>query len=196
MSDADASNIERIAMFVEASVTTDIRLVAVDGPSGSGKSTLAGALAARLEAPLIEIDDFVSWNDFGGWWPRFESQVVHPLLSGHDAVYQQRDWQGDEFGDRLGSWRRVSWAPIVVIEGVASSRQQIADRLACRVWVDAPADVRLERSLLRDGASHLELWRKWMSEEHAFFEADKTASRADFLVSGISRAANHATRRV
>lgn len=190
MSDADASDIERIAMLVEASVTPDVRLVAVDGPSGSGKSTLAGALAARLEAPLIEIDDFVSWNDFGGWWPRFESQVVHPLLSGHDAVYQQRDWQGDEFGDRLGSWRRVSWTPIVVIEGVTSSRQQIADRLACRVWVDAPADVRLERGLLRDGASHLELWRKWMSEEHAFFEADGTASRADFLVSGTSRAAN------
>ena len=45
---------------------TGIRLVGVDGPSGSGKSTLATRLAARAPAPVVEIDDFVSWSDFAG----------------------------------------------------------------------------------------------------------------------------------
>ncbi|WP_286344487.1 uridine kinase family protein [Frondihabitans sucicola] len=160
------------------------RLVAVDGPSGSGKSTLAGPLADRLRAPLVPIDDFVSWNDFAGWWPRFEAQVLEPLLTGHDAVYQQRDWKGDEFGDRLGPWRRVPASPVVVIEGVTSSRRAVADRLACSVWVEAPAAVRLERGLARDGEDHREVWQKWMVEEAVFFERDGTRSRADFTTSG------------
>lgn len=29
---------------------------------------------------------------FAGWWPRFDSQVLTPLLAGRDAVYQARDW--------------------------------------------------------------------------------------------------------
>jgi ATP-dependent protease Clp ATPase subunit len=63
-----------------------IRIVGVDGPSGSGKSYLTGGLAAALNAPVIEVDDFVSWTDFAGWWPRFDEQVLTPLLAGRDAV--------------------------------------------------------------------------------------------------------------
>lgn len=47
-----------------------IRIVGVDGPSGSGKTTLARRLAAIGHAPLIQIDDFVSWSEFAGWWRR------------------------------------------------------------------------------------------------------------------------------
>jgi len=94
--------------------TSGIRLVGVDGPSGSGKNTLAARLAARAHAPLIEIDDFVSWSDFAGWWPRFESQVLLPLTEGSDAHYQVRDWSNDEFGTSLDGWKTVPWAPLVI----------------------------------------------------------------------------------
>ena len=77
---------------------TGIRLIGVDGPSGAGKSVLAARLAARSSAPVVAIDDFVSWSDFAGWWPRFDRQVLTPLLSGADARYQVRDWANDEFG--------------------------------------------------------------------------------------------------
>ena len=30
--------------------------------------------------PGIELDDFFSWVSFDSWWPRFEAQVVAPLL--------------------------------------------------------------------------------------------------------------------
>jgi hypothetical protein len=137
-----------------------------------------------MDAPLIQIDDFVCWNDFAGWWPRFNDQVLVPLFDGRDAMYQQRDWAGDEFGESLGSWRTVGWAPVVVIEGVTSTRQAVSDRLACRIWVEAPADIRLARGIQRDGEDHRALWEKWMRQEAAFFEADDSQARADFIVSG------------
>ncbi|WP_248760540.1 AAA family ATPase [Pseudarthrobacter sp. SSS035] len=93
------NNLSRIQNAVaHAPSISGIKIVGIDGPSGSGKSTLAGKLAFLLKAPVIQIDDFVSWNDFSGWWPRLEAQVLDPLLRRQPAVYQQRDWESDEFG--------------------------------------------------------------------------------------------------
>ena len=161
-----------------------IRIVGVDGPSGSGKSTLARRLAGRAGAPLIEIDDFGSWVDFAGWWPRFDEQVLTPLLAGEDAHYQVRDWDNDEFGDSLAGWKTVAWAPLVVIEGVTCTRAATAGRLAYRIWVEAPDALRLQRGVARDGESHRALWLDWMIEEGRFFDSDATRTRADLKVDG------------
>jgi pantothenate kinase-related protein Tda10 len=59
--------VQKIAVAVaEREPVNGIRIVGVDGPSGSGKSHLAARLAERLAAPVIEIDDFVSWDSFAG----------------------------------------------------------------------------------------------------------------------------------
>ena len=163
---------------------TGIRLIGVDGPSGSGKSTLAARLAARPSAPIVAVDDFVSWSDFAGWWPRFERQVLTPLLSGADARYQARDWANDEFGASLDGWKTVAWAPLVILEGVTCTRLAAANRLAYRIWVEAPEDLRLQRGLERDGTDHRQLWLTWMAEEREFFAADGSRARADLRVTG------------
>jgi len=49
-----------------------------------------GGAAGR--APIIEIDDFVSWECFADWWPSFDAQVRTPLLSGQDATFKARKW--------------------------------------------------------------------------------------------------------
>jgi uridine kinase len=160
-----------------------VRIVGVDGPSGSGKSHLARRLSVALAAPIIEIDDFVSWGSFARWWPRFEAQVLTPLLRGQDAVYQARDWT-DWYGDSLGEWKTQPWAPTVIFEGVTCTRRETIGRLAYAIWVDAPASVRLERGLARDRsyAGAEQLWRKWMAEEDDFFRADGTRARADLTI--------------
>ncbi|MFD1719947.1 uridine kinase family protein [Amnibacterium endophyticum] len=178
----DLAQVMRVVDARLAAPSATARLIGVDGPSGSGKSTLARAIAGRLDAPVVKVDDFVTWQHFGAWWPRFEEQVVAPLLAGRDARYQARDWAGDEFGDGLAEWRTVPWAPVVVVEGVTSTRAAVADRLACRLWVEAPPDLRLLRGLRRDGESHRALWDRWMREEAAFFAADGTRARADLIV--------------
>ena len=163
-----------------------IRIVGVDGPSGSGKSTLAKQLAARAEAPLVQADDFVSWSDFGGWWARFEAQVLQRLLAHQAAEYQVRDWTGDEFGQSLDGWKITPWAPLVVIEGVTCTRRATIGQLTYTIWVEAPADVRLRRGLARDGESRRALWERWMEDEDRFFADDGTRGRADVRVDGTA----------
>ncbi|WP_018350391.1 uridine kinase family protein [Longispora albida] len=187
MSSAEVGESEVAAEIAAAVLSREpvngIRLVGVDGPSGSGKSYLAARLATALGAPIIEIDDFVSWDCFSGWWPRFEAQVLEPLLAGREARYQARDWQ-DWYGSSLGDWKTQPWSPVIVLEGVTCTRQATAGRLACSVWVEAPADMRLARGLARNSTHEgkEELWKRWMKEEAEFFTADGTRERADFVV--------------
>ena len=160
-----------------------IRIVGVDGPSGSGKTLLASQLSAVMRAPVIEIDDFVSWDCFAGWWPRFDDQVLTPLLAGRDAVYQVRDWN-DWYGSSLGGWKTQPWSPTVIVEGVTCTRRETIGRITYAIWVEADPPLRLARGLTRDTdfAGKQELWARWMIEEGEFFAADGTRDRADVLI--------------
>jgi len=71
-----------LAEVMERTADSGIRIIGVDGPQGSGKSTLGARIATRIGAPLIQMDDFVSWVDLVGWWPRFEAQVLNPVAFG------------------------------------------------------------------------------------------------------------------
>jgi hypothetical protein len=180
----DLDPVDRIAAAVASREPVNgIRIIGVDGPSGAGKSHLARRLSERLTAPIVEIDDFVSWANFAGWWPRFDAQVLTPLINGEDAVYQARDWT-DWYGDRLGAWKRQPWTPTVICEGVTCTRRETVGRLVYAVWVEAPAAVRLTRGLSRDGAQPgaEDLWATWMVEEERFFAGDGTRERADLVV--------------
>jgi uridine kinase len=161
-----------------------IRLVGIDGPAGSGKSTLTRRLIERTGASLIEIDDFVSWTNVTSWWPRFEDQVLQPLLGGESAHYQVRDFENDPYGTLLRGWKTVPWSPLVIFDGVTCTRRAAADVLAYRIWVEAPYEIRLQRGLIRDGEQARHLWLAWMEEERAFFLNDGTRARADLLVNG------------
>jgi uridine kinase len=160
------------------------RIVGVDGPSGAGKSTVARRLAAAWGAPVIECDDFVSWECFSSWWPRFEREVLDPLGRGMAARYGVRDWQNDELGSSLRGYRTVAWAPLVIAEGVTCTRAAAGSRLAYRIWVDAPEQLRLQRGIERDGESHRDAWLRWMGDERRFFAEDHTRDLADLVVDG------------
>ena len=159
-------------------------LVAVDGPSGSGKSTFAARLATALDAPVVPIDDFVSWDDFDGWWARLEEQVLAPYLADRPVTYQRRDWGRDPLGAGLGEWRALLPARGLILEGVTSSRRKVADRLTFAVWIEAPRAVRLHRGLERDGEQMRSTCLAWMGREDSFFDEDGARDRADLLVDG------------
>lgn len=176
--------VEQIVAAVTAQQPVNgIRIIGIDGPSGAGKSHLARALAEALSAPIIPMDDFVSWDDLAGWWPRFDAQVLTPLLRGEGAHYQARDW-ADWYGSTLGEWKTQPWADTVIFEGVTCTRRETVGRLVYAIWVDAPAALRLERGLARDRdyAGAEQLWQRWMAAEEEFFAADGTRNRADLVV--------------
>ncbi|WP_290514871.1 AAA family ATPase [Aeromicrobium sp.] len=161
-----------------------VRLVGIDGAGGSGKSTLARRLAAIGGAPIIKVDDFVSWGDLETWWPRWEDEVLRPLSRGLAARHGVRDWAGDDLGSSVRGARTTPWAPVVLLEGVTCTRAAATERLAHRIWVQAPTERRLERSIARDGESHRDLCLQWMDMENEFFARDGTRDRADLIVDG------------
>jgi uridine kinase len=163
------------------------RIVAIDGGAGSGKSTFAATLARYLDdVPIIPMDDFIAWDDLTECFPRFEAEVVAPLLAGRDLHYQRRDWVNDMMGRGLGEFRQVPFRDIVIFEGVGSSRRALEDKLSYRVWISTPDEQRLARGLERDG--HLpgmrETWERFMAAERRFFELESSLARADLLVDG------------
>lgn len=162
-----------------------VRLVCVDGPAGSGKSTLAAAIAARLGAGcvVVHLDDlYEGWAGLGGVWDRVEAQVLAPLEQRRPARYRRYDWIAGAFAE----WVDVPVPAVLVLEGCGSAPRAVDGRAALRLFVEAPAEVRLMRGLARDGEAERAHWLAWMGEEAAEFAREDTRARADVVVDGTA----------
>ena len=161
------------------------RLIAIDGRAGAGKSRFASALIPFCgDVALVRVDDFLWWGDIETWWPRLREEALEPLLAGRAARFRARDWGHDPLGRALGGNIVIEPAGTVLIEGVTSSRQDVADRLDLAFWVEAPHDTRLRRGLERDGEDMRGRWQEWMAREDEFFASDGAQSRADYVIHG------------
>jgi len=68
-----------------------------------------------------------------------------------------------------------------------SAAQRSTDRFAAlRIWVEAPAPLRLERGIARDGEALRAEWQRWMVVETDHFAREGTRARADVLVDGTA----------
>ncbi|NHC22022.1 4-amino-4-deoxy-L-arabinose transferase [Nocardioides sp. IC4_145] len=159
------------------------RLVCVDGPAGSGKTTLAGRIGALAAAPVLHMDDL-----YDGWdgLPRVGEQLdrlLLPLSRGETGTYRRYDWHAGAYAETVA----VAPAPLLVLEGVGAGLAAYSSLVGVLVWVEAPAGLRLERGLARDGAEAEPHWRRWTVAEAAHFAADRTPERADLLVDGTGQ---------
>lgn len=158
-----------------------VRLVCVDGPAGAGKTTLAGRLGVALDAPVIHLDDlYEGWSGLDGVFERLDAQVLTPVAEGRAARYQRYDWHAGRFDD----WVDVPLTGTLVVEGCGSAPRALGDRAVLVAYVDAPADLRLERGLARDGEAMREQWLRWMGLEAVHLAREGTRRRADVVVDG------------
>lgn len=154
-------------------------IVAVDGPSGSGKTTLAEALAERLPATLVRMDDlYPGWDGLAQAVELVTDLVLEPLSCGERAAYRRWDWARGTWGETLVA----APSPFLVLEGCGSSVLPAGRYAAVRVWVQADREVRMRRGMERDGESFRPHWERWAGQEDALFAADRTRERADFVV--------------
>jgi uridine kinase len=159
------------------------RLLCVDGPAGAGKTTLADRIASFTGAPLANLVHMD--NLYEGWdgLPRVGRQLdrlLRPLSRDRPGSYRRWDWYS-------GRWAEVVVvppAPLLVLEGVGSGARSHAGLITVLVWVEAPANLRLERSLARDGVELDEHLRVWAKAEQEHFEEEGTRARADLVVDG------------
>jgi uridine kinase len=151
-------------------------LVGIGGHGGAGKSTLAAAIPG---AQVVPTDAF--WNGDGFDIGRIRSHVLDPLLRGREARYAAWDWAGR----RPAGVRAVRPRGVVVVEGVCALHRLLRDAYAVRVWVDAPAELRLERGVARDGEAARATWLEvWMPREDRYVASDDPAACADLVVDG------------
>jgi uridine kinase len=177
-----------------------VRLVCVDGPAGSGKSTLAGRIAgaldglpaaalgagpadssARVRTVVVHLDDlYEGWTGLDGVWDRLRAQVLDPLAAGSPGRYQRYDWVAGRFAE----WVDLPVPDVLIVEGCGSAPRTVDGRSVLVVWVGAPATVRLDRGLDRDGESMRAEWERWMVLEAEHFAREGTRARADVVVDG------------
>lgn len=146
-------------------------LIGIDGRSGAGKSTLAAQisdLAAErgLTTATVHVDVLCpDWDGLPAVPDRLRG-LVDQLAAAGTGTYPTWDW----IARTAGPDAAVPPADLVIIEGVTASDQAWADRRSTTVWVEAPAELRKERAIARDGASFAAHWDAWAAAEDRYFQ--------------------------
>jgi uridine kinase len=158
----------RFSSFIAEQFGVSARLpfvVAISGGSGSGKTTIARAVIEALkprEALLVPEDDYYRDNrhepGFDAATYDFDDPAArdHALLAEHLAAWRSGKTVEKPVYDftthgRLDQTQAVAAPEVLVFEGThALVTPSVASLANLRVFVDAPADVRVLRRLLRD----------------------------------------------
>ena len=162
-----------------------VRLVCVDGPAGSGKTTFAGRLAEALgtDAAIVHLEDLYAGWTLTGAVARLSAGVLRPLAEGRPGAHHRYDWHAGGFEPEPV---RVPVPAVLVVEGCGSAPRALDPWTTLRIWVEAPADLRLARGLARDGAGMAAEWQRWLDTETAQFTAEDTRTRCDLAVDGAA----------
>jgi len=157
-----------------ASEDRALALVGIAGHGCAGKTTLARMIPG---AQCVATDEF--WTGDGFDIERLAREVVAPLSRGAAARFASYDWATRA---PRGS-RTIEPRGIVIIEGVCALHRRLRDAYAVRVWVDAPADVRLARAVARDGEAARADWvERWIPSEDRYVERDDPISCAHLVI--------------
>ena len=168
-------------------------LVGIDGPGSAGKSSFTQALARkRSDVTVVEMDDFFLPSsarlpgdqrskpigpDFD--WQRLRAQVLLPLGQDQSGWYQRYDWDHD----CLAEWHTVPVGSVVIIEGIYSTRNELASWYDFTIWLECPPEIRLARGIARSGESIREIWEQdWMVAEDLYIQSQHPELRADVVI--------------
>ncbi|MEV6300641.1 dephospho-CoA kinase [Actinoplanes sp. NPDC051861] len=155
------------------------RVIAIEGRSGSGKTTLAVAVAERLGAALISMDDlYAGWDGLAEGVAALRDRVLVPLAEGRPAVWQRWDWEAGAYAEE----HRVPDGEWLVVEGVGSGGRVLSAYICGFVLLECPVAVRKRRALARDGDLYAPHWERWAAHEDAFYAAEAIRERAGLII--------------
>lgn len=158
-------------------------VVAVDGRSGAGKTSLAGRLAVILAAPVVTLEDlYGGWDGLERGIDLLATAVLEPLTAGKTARIPRYDWDAGEWAEPVP----LDPPGVLIVEGAGAGAWRTAAFVSQLVWLEAPAPVRKERALERDGETFAPYWEMWAAQEDAMLARDRTPDRADIILDGVS----------
>ena len=162
--------------------------IAVDGHGGSGKSTLATWLAEKIPAQVVQQDDFASGDNPLNWWPLVIERVFAPIQNrARTLSYPRSKWWENHYPEPVID---QPVTPVMILEGVSSSRKEFRDYISLSIFVDTPKKVCLQRGIERDGSTgktkeELEkVWQGWFDEEDKYMRRDNPKAYADIITDG------------
>jgi hypothetical protein len=159
------------------------RLVCLDGPTGAGKTVLAdavtGAAAGLGSVRCVHLDDLLDgWDGLPEVAETARRALLEPLSHGRPGRYRRYDWHAEAFAEE----HVVEPVDVLVLEGVGSGDPALTPWVTTLVWLDAPDQLRLGRSLERDGEQIRPHLLRWSAQEQALFTRQRTRGRADLVV--------------
>ncbi|MGL6278284.1 MAG: uridine kinase family protein, partial [Gaiella sp.] len=167
-----------LRLIDDARATRAPVLVGIGGHGAAGKSTLAAHVAG---AQVVRTDEF--WDGAAFDVGRLRHEVVEPLLAGRPARFSSWSWTER----RAGGERAVEPQGVVIVEGVCALHRTLRDAYAVRIWVDAPAEVRLARAVAREGEEARATWTEiWLPREERYVEDDRPIEAAHLIVDGTA----------
>lgn len=154
------------------------RVIAIDGRSGAGKSTLAGALASRLGAPLVSLEDlYGGWDGLEHGVSLLRSAVLVALAAGRAASVPRYDWHAAAWSE---PWT-LEPPELLIVEGVGVGAQELAPYTSLLVWLELDAPARRERARARR-APDAPQWERWAVQEEEYVGRERPAERADLVL--------------
>ena len=111
----------------------------------------SGRLAAALgdTAEVVHLEDLYAGWTITGAVSRLRAGVLRPLAEGRPGSYHRYDWTAERFAAEPTT---VPVRQVLVVEGCGSSPRSLDPWTTLRIWVEAPARLRIARGLARDGA--------------------------------------------
>lgn len=112
--------------------------------------------------------------------------VLDPWRRGESVSYRPPGWVARH---RPGAVE-VPYAPVLLVEGVAAGRQELADVADLVVWVQSDLDIARARGVDRDvemgweRVAAEEFWDEWAAIVDPFLAVDRPWERARFIVNG------------
>jgi len=166
-----------IAMFANRAQRTPDRplVVAIDGRSSSGKTTLAARVGELILATaVVHTDDIAWWHSRFGW-ADLARHVLETVRSRAALAYRPPAWI--ERG-RDGAIVVPPGIELLLLEGVGASREELADLLDARLWVQTDRAT-IDRRNEGRGADN-----GWLAEELPWVAARRPCEHADLIVDG------------
>ena len=179
-----------------------VMVIGIAGGTGSGKSTITRRLVQRFgkDVGVLSYDNYYKAQHERPFEERIKVNYDHP--DAFDTALFLKDLRALKAGktiqcpiydytihDRLEDTKTVYPAKVIVVEGILIfSSQELCDEMDIRVFVDADADVRILRRIVRDvrdrGRSLDSVVNQYLTTVKPMHEAfvEPSKRRADIIV--------------